>query len=280
MTYEEYNDAERENMLWLTTALVLLLRPYASFPLTDYQWLSLLDAVFPYVEYAFEVSARNARAFYDAERRRKLEDDVIDLDFFRRPVVDRHDFTLPEYDPSWFPEAMASVKDKFVRGTGPEPALSGAVAAAVKEAQSGGRRAIRRGTDSDPRAVGWARVEGGGESCGFCLMLISRGPVYKNANDAGLKAADNESALRIWRRYEKSGDDAELLSLMNRWHERCDCRVVPVFDRKSWPGRDQYVSALEMWNRVTRSFTGRDKLNAFRRALRDGYTADSPPLAA
>lgn len=236
----------------------------------------MIENIYQYVAYAFEVSALNARTFYDAERRRRVEAPVIDLDVFR-PAQDRHDFTVPEYELEYFEEAMAAVKDDFQPDTATPAALKRTVAVAVKEAQSGGRRTIRRGTESDRGAVGWARVEGGGESCAFCTMLISRGPVYKNANDAGLKSADQQSAIEIYRRFERTGDDDELLKLMNRWHENCDCRVVPVFDRRSWPGRDQYLAAEALWAQVTKKFTGGkgggDKLKEFRKFLRDGYVA-------
>lgn len=283
MTYEEYNEAERENLLWLTAVLILILRPYVSFPLTDYQWFALIESIYPFIEYAFNVSATNARTFYDAERRRRLEAPVVDLDTFRLDR-DRHDFTLPEYEPEYLVEAMASVKDDFQPDTATAADLKRTVSTAVKEARSGGRRTIRRGTGSDLRAVGWARVEGGGSSCAFCLMLISRGPVYKNVNDAGLKAADAQSAIAIYRRFEQTGNDEELMKLMNRWHNNCDCRVVPVFDRRSWPGRDQYLEAEALWARVTKNFTGGkrggDKLKEFRKFLRDGYPAESAPIAA
>lgn len=49
----------------------------------------------------------------------------------------------------------------------------------------------------------YARVPASGEVCGFCLMLASRGAVYRSEASAGG---------------------------MDHWHANCKCRVVPVWD--------------------------------------------------
>lgn len=55
----------------------------------------------------------------------------------------------------------------------------------------------------DRRHPRFARVPAGAETCNFCLMLASRGPVYWTAETAGA---------------------------MNHYHANCDCRIVPVWD--------------------------------------------------
>lgn len=72
------------------------------------------------------------------------------------------------------------------------------------------------------RPIAWARMVTGAYSCPFCLMLASRGPVYATSRDAGELA-------------------------VNRYHDGCDCRVVPVFDYADWPGREQYVLLHRVW---------------------------------
>lgn len=89
----------------------------------------------------------------------------------------------------------------------------------------------------DRDVLGWARTSGGTTSCSFCLMLIGRGPVYRSRQSAGD---------------------------MKRFHNRCDCVVVPVFDRGSFPGRDEWLHAESMWSQSTRGKSGRDALKAFR----------------
>lgn len=89
----------------------------------------------------------------------------------------------------------------------------------------------------DRDVQGWARTSGGTTSCSFCLMLIGRGPVYRSR--------------------ESAGD-------MKKFHNRCDCVIVPVFDRGSFPGRDEWLDAERMWSESTRGKNGTDALKAFR----------------
>lgn len=55
----------------------------------------------------------------------------------------------------------------------------------------------------DPLSVRYARVPSGSETCGFCIMLASRGFVYHSAETAGA---------------------------LNHYHDYCDCRIVPGWD--------------------------------------------------
>lgn len=59
--------------------------------------------------------------------------------------------------------------------------------------------------------VRFARVPSGRETCGFCLMLASRGPVYHSEYSAGE---------------------------LNHYHRHCDCRVVPWFGDTEVEGYD------------------------------------------
>lgn len=58
----------------------------------------------------------------------------------------------------------------------------------------------------DPERVRYARIPAGGETCKFCLMLASRGYVYKTAKSAG--------------------EDGH-------YHAHCQCRITPQFMTKS-----------------------------------------------
>lgn len=55
----------------------------------------------------------------------------------------------------------------------------------------------------DKREPRYARIPSGGETCDFCIMLASRGPVYRSAASAGE---------------------------LNHYHAHCRCRVVPMWD--------------------------------------------------
>lgn len=67
----------------------------------------------------------------------------------------------------------------------------------------------------DPRDVRYARVPGGGETCEFCIMLASRGAVYRSAASAGE---------------------------LNHYHAHCRCRIVPMWDTY-WDGMSRRASA-------------------------------------
>ena len=63
------------------------------------------------------------------------------------------------------------------------------------------RQTVMRSAISDPRADGWARFAGGGDgSCGFCMMLISRGAVYSKST-ARFGSHDNCNCMAgpVWR---------------------------------------------------------------------------------
>lgn len=92
--------------------------------------------------------------------------------------------------------------------------------------------------------VAWARVATGLETCGWCLTLVSRGPVYHSKETAGGN----------W-----------------EFHDGCDCKVVPVFDLENWDGRERYLAAQEMWRMVPGH--GRDAINEMRKLAADGEFA-------
>lgn len=108
------------------------------------------------------------------------------------------------------------------------------------------RHAIQAGRDAivdtanRSEHLGWARVLSGAENCAWCVMLASRGPVYKT--EATARAATHS-------------------------HDFCDCVFVLAPRRGDWPGRDRYELAEDLWSEATRGFYGNDALNALRRQL-------------
>lgn len=72
---------------------------------------------------------------------------------------------------------------------------------------------IKENAWRDPASRRWARVPTGPETCGFCLMLASRGFVYMSSRAAG-------------------GD--------GHYHANCDCRIVPGFWDTEVEGYDEY----------------------------------------
>lgn len=91
------------------------------------------------------------------------------------------------------------------------------------------------------RPFAWARVLTGVENCAFCVMLASRGPSYGSQ--------DTALGLGLWHR-------------VGQYHDHCDCLAVPVFSRKSWPGKTQYEAAHTVWRNATAGSHGKDMLKA------------------
>lgn len=107
-----------------------------------------------------------------------------------------------------------------------------------KHVQDSGRRSMIAQVLRDERLSGWARADPKPPTCAFCLMLISRGPVYRSRATAGAA---------------------------NRWHIGCSCQVVPVAGG-DWEGRNQYEQAERLY--VASAAESRaDPLNAMRRKL-------------
>lgn len=257
MEIEEYN----EQQAVLTAAIVaLVLRfflPFRNTPITQSGWVSLLEAIFPEVDRYRRDSARLGRLFYDSQRKKYAG------------TSSRHEVDLAPYKVEWFKEAMEPSKKEMMKPGASESAVSNLALRVAKEVENGGRRTILRPVQDeevrDPEVKGWARVATGRETCGFCMMMVSRGPVYFSAEDAGLNLNDT-SALDLI----EEGDEEALNEAMKRWHPGCDCKVVPVFDRKNWAGRDAYLRAEKLWIEATRGYKGKDALNALRRALNSG----------
>ena len=262
-TYEEYTAMHALLTAALVKELVEFLVPYQSVTLLPRAWVNLLAKMYPIVERYRYQSGNLARQFHDYERQRRLDaiDQTQDLPEFEDVDNDsdipvptkqrRHDVYLAGYDPDWFYEAMEPVRETFAEKDADDASLRHAVQTAVKEVENGGRRTMREAVETDERAIGWARVQGGNESCAFCLTLISRGPVYKSAESAGG---------------------------MNQWHDNCDCKVVAVYDRNNWTGRDAYLQAEQIWINAP----GRNsyqKMASIRRML-EGRRSPALPAAA
>jgi hypothetical protein len=294
MTWEEYTAQRQAIIAALVAVLLTVLAPWQIVAMTPRDWFSLLTLIYPTVKTARDDIASLARDFYDSQRQLHVAPtevpslveaflpngvpvQVIDPTGITRLVTPQVDIDLAWYEPDWFEEAMEAVRKDFTRPGATVSELAQTVSVAVKEAQNGGRKTTLRAVDTDPDVIGWARVEGGGESCAFCTMLISRGPVYKESTNAGLDVSDEVEAVEIFKQAEDTGDNSLLNELMTRWHPNCDCSVVPVFDRASWPGKEQFENAERLWRDSTKGFKGKDALNALRRAINAGETGEAQP---
>lgn len=76
--------------------------------------------------------------------------------------------------------------------------------------RAAGQTMFSNGVD-DPQKPRFARVPTGAETCPFCIMLASRGFVYRSEKSAGK---------------------------LDHYHPNCDCRVVPRFGSATFEGYD------------------------------------------
>ncbi|AOT24670.1 capsid maturation protease [Mycobacterium phage Stasia] len=238
-------------------------------------WLSFLEVLFPEVYQKRLEAAELARQFHDNERLRH-----------GRSFQPRF---LVEYDFREFVLDMEPAREQMQREMAPQSALGDVALRAVRSVENAGRKQIIRAVEDDQETgtvKGWARVATGRETCAWCLMLISRGPVYSSAENAGLDL-DDQSAAEVFR---ASGGDLKKLAayvdeneLMKEWHTGCDCKVVPVYDRANWPGRDAFKRAEELWKDASKEARrlidsgeartdnlNREAQNALRRRLERG----------
>lgn len=226
-----------------------LLGQYRQQEMNPLIWRSLMNAMFPFVYEARTESGKLAREFYDSEREKEFPDE------------DRHDVDLAGYELDALLEAMRPSEQKFRIIDTSEGATVQAAMRLAKEVEGGGRKTLLQAVDSDAKALGFARVATGRETCAFCLMLVSRGAVYKTFESAG------------------GGDYRD--DFMKKWHPNCDCKVVPVFNKTQWPGYEAYLEALEVWKSVTREgYRGEDALNAIRRSLYNNQVNEADLAAA
>lgn len=257
MTAEEYAVAQAAISAELVRDILPVAQQFQYAQLNSSMWYWLLQNIFPMVVRARRRSAELGRVFYDAQRK------------LHHPNLPPHPIYLAEYDMAWFVEAMEPARVEMSRPGAKDYAVEQVALRAMKETENAGRRTILRPIEDDqnpdPVVKGWARVATGRETCGFCMMLVSRGPVYRSASGAGMDL-DDTSAQELL----ESGSDAEIDAVMKRWHAGCDCKVVPVFNRANWAGRDAYKRAERIWKNTTKGYSGKDAINAFRRAIERG----------
>lgn len=267
MTPDEYAAEQAAISAAIVRYVYQFTKFFAAPVLSVTDWLNLMQLLFPEVQRQRERSADLARQFYDSQRDQ------------HHPELPRNERFLEHYEFEWFVRNMEPTRRRMSQEDSPEDAIGAVALRAVREVENGGRRQIIRAVENDPapRIIkGWARVATGRETCAWCLMLISRGPVYLGADTAGLDL-DDFSAQRMI----AAGQDVS--EYMEQWHDGCDCKVVPVFKTESWPGKAAADRALELWNEASTEAQklidagksrsknlNREAINALRRRLDRG----------
>lgn len=247
-----------------------------------------MSFVFPSVKQARQESARNSFEFYRSEHLRKtgfdtdrvFSDDDYEFQWFVQDMKSAQQwFTEPAEDLAARYAQRQKLKEAVERGIARsvenagrqamiyavesdddlEPDLDdepdkdprdSELVSELKELLDDKPKKAKKSKKKGPKwkrrkVKGWARVATGEKTCSWCLMLCSRGPVYSDAYSAGLEMED-WIAVEM---YENSKGFPK--SDMDDWHPGCDCKVVPVFDYREWPGKDEAAEALEKWNDAT-----------------------------
>lgn len=277
MQIDEYERRVAETTLpayVLAHQLLVAIKPN---PMTDTDWLAFLRALFGVVQAQAWIAAGIARIFYDAERERQV------------PGAPVHELFRADLKFEQFVRDMEPVRKLTTRPDFPVEAVS---LRAARSVENGARRTIMRAvetpdpvldpvivsqvepvekpppevTDTQPRQLirGWARVPTGRETCGFCWMLASRGPVFPSSYAAGGKTNQNEIV-------RKTADGSMSSDDMNKWHTGCDCKAVPVFRLSDWPGKEKSEAAWALWkSEIQGRYSGKDAINEYRKLVESG----------
>lgn len=283
MNLEQMEKEQRDNVRITVSQSLTLLRAYQDRQVSPSLWLAILTLLWSVVEPASRRSGDIAREFYDSERSRvfptaprhnffraklrfdQFVDHMSDLyPSFRRKNTLDHEinraglrvakevestarFTMRnalETPDPWFEDLDDFEEDDDEPDERPSVVFEDADDFEIT--QSSQEEIDRRRAAYFKKNVGvaWARVATGLETCGWCLTLVSRGPVYHSKETAGGN----------W-----------------EFHDGCDCKVVPVFDLENWDGRERYLAAQEMWRMVPGH--GKDAINEMRKLAADGEFA-------
>lgn len=119
--------------------------------------------------------------------------------------------------------------------------------AATRHALAGVRQTTLQAVSEDAEVRGWARLPKA-DACPFCLLLATRGGVYKS----------KATALT-----EQSGQS---------YHDHCGCVAQPIFT-ENWNAPAHVRRAEELYVQSTAGLTGKEARDAFAAAV----TADRQP---
>lgn len=228
MDLQQYRTAQDLESRTLLQQLLLVLAALQGRPVTEQQVATFALALYPVVTSSRIRSFELARALITSINPRAP----------RVPV--------PEYRPEYLAKTLARYLVGLEDPNRAQRSVIETAAAVVRHTEQAGREGMISMVQADDDALGWARVARGGHTCAFCLLLVSRGPVYKSEATGAFRS-----------------------------HAACDCVVTPVYDRKNWPGREQYLAAERLYIEATAGET--DKLNAFRRAVSAGDVSSVLP---
>lgn len=105
------------------------------------------------------------------------------------------------------------------------------------------------------KVLGWARVLTGAESCAFCAMLASRGPVYSEDTVVTTGKPREVRPRQVHYRNPGATGGHTYVSGSRRegekYHDHCDCIAVLVVKGVPWNGEQQYHALKDLWDDAT-----------------------------
>lgn len=105
------------------------------------------------------------------------------------------------------------------------------------------------------KVLGWARVLTGAESCAFCAMLASRGPVYSEDTVVTTGKPREVRPRQVHYRNSDATGGHTYVSGSRRegekYHDHCDCIAVLVVKGVPWNGEQQYHDLKDLWDDAT-----------------------------
>ena len=107
--------------------------------------------------------------------------------------------------------------------------------------------------ERDPKSVRYARVPTGAETCDFCLMLASRGFVYKNQGTA-LSHTHSSCDCRVvpgWDGMEV--EDYDPRSIYDRWQDAIDAKAKERAERKGTTVSEERAAIMAAYGRAAKN---------------------------
>lgn len=150
----------------------------------------LIEVMQAYCSGATDQAAILASAFYDGLRERTVGERL-------------GAFAESGREPEATDGAIRAFVQDLVDGKGSQPVIDKCLERLDYETKKAAATCITRNAQRDPNKPRYARVPSGNETCDFCIMLASRGPVYRSAKSAGA---------------------------VDHFHSSCRCQVVPMFN--------------------------------------------------
>lgn len=150
----------------------------------------LIDVMQAYCSGATDQAAMLAASFYDGLRERSVGAQL-------------GAFADSGREPAATDGAVRAFVQDIVDGKGRDAVIKKCIERLDYETRKAAAVCITRNANRDPNKPRYARVPAGNETCDFCIMLASRGPVYRSARSAGA---------------------------VDHFHSNCRCQVVPMFN--------------------------------------------------